>query len=212
MSVVRVGQSTETLRGPTGTAGSAGNDGATGPQGPPGNDGAPGAQGPTGPTGPTGPQGPTGPAGGGSWTYVIVGSDFPVSVTGNTNVTGFAFRPAANGLYVVEGLFLMRTATATTGPRPGIAWPTGCTDGAAQITAPNSATAFASRIVGPLTTQNAASTGLPDTTSSWAGTLWATFKAGPSVAGDFQITLASETSAVAVTMKANSWIRYRTIP
>jgi hypothetical protein len=151
--------------------------------------------------------------GGGSdpWTYVKLGSNFVTSLATNANVTGLSFTPSANLTYVVEGFFLLRTATATVGARPGIAWPTGMSDSTAQITAPNSATASAFRNVDSTTTQNAASTGLANTTSSHPGTLWATFVTGASPSGSFQITLASETAGTSVTMRAGSWIRYRTI-
>lgn len=151
--------------------------------------------------------------GGGSdpWTYVKLAQNFTSSLTANTAVTGLNFAPAANQTYVIEGCFLLRTATATVGARPGCSWPTGYSDGAAWVGAPNSYTAFASRFIPAGTTQNAASTGLNDTTGSHLGQLWATLVTGASPSGNFQITLATETAGTNVTMRAGSWIRYRTI-
>lgn len=143
------------------------------------------------------------------WTYVSLGTDFSTSGTANANVTGLAFTPAANKLYAVEGRLLLRSAAATTGPRPGIAWPTGLDDGASQITAPNSNTALAFRAQGAKTTQNAASTGVPTTTDSYLAILDAVVDTGASPSGNFQITLASEIAASLVTMRAGSFIRYR---
>lgn len=153
-------------------------------------------------------------AGGGGadpWTYVILGSDFPTSATANTNVTGLAFAPAANKRYAVEGSFLLRTAVTTVGARPGISWPTGLTDGAMQMTAPNSNTALAFRSQQAGTTANAASTGLPAINASFLAKLDAIIITGASPAGNFQVTLASETAANEVTMRAGSFIRHREV-
>jgi hypothetical protein len=152
------------------------------------------------------------PSGGSDpWTVVKLDSHFSTTSASNTNVTGFNFTPAANLQYVVEGMFLLRTATATVGARPGIAWPTGLSDQGARVEAPNSATAVAIRIWGAATTQNAASTGLPTTADSHLAFLLATLICGASPSGNFQITLASETAGTSVTMRAGSFIRYRTI-
>lgn len=152
-------------------------------------------------------------AAGGSdpWTHVILGTDFSNSTTSNNAVTGLSFTPAANKRYLVEMFLLLRTAAATTGPRPGISWPSGLTDGASEVFAPNSNTAFASRLQGALTTQNAASTGLPTTTDSYLATGTAYFITGASPSGSFRVTLASEVAASAVTVRAGSFMRYREI-
>lgn len=153
------------------------------------------------------------PAAGGSdpWTYVKLASDFTTSLATNANVTGLSFTPNANSTYVIEGFFLLRTATATVGPRPGIAWPTGTSDGAAQIESANSAVAQQYGAGNPSGAFNSASTGVPTTTGSWPGAMWGTVVTGASPSGTVQVTLASETAGTNVTMKAGSWIRYRTI-
>lgn len=154
-----------------------------------------------------------GAAGGGSdpWTYVVLESDFTISTTSNNNVTGLSFTPAADTRYHIEGYYLLSTATNTVGARPGIAWPTGYSDGASYTQAPNSKTALAMQNGNPVTgTANAASTGLPVANRSYAGQMQAILLMGGSPSGNFQITLASETAAVNVTMKAGSFIRYRT--
>ena len=152
-------------------------------------------------------------SGGGSdpWTYVKLGNDQSVSVTTNTAVTGLNFTPSANQTYEVELRLLLQTSVATTGPRPGIAWPGGTTDGASEITAPNSNTALAFRAQGAKTTQNAASTGLPTTTDSYLALGYAVLVMGASPTGTFGVTLASEVNASAVTIKAGSFIKYRTV-
>lgn len=152
------------------------------------------------------------PAAGGSdpWTKVILAADFPTSATANGAVTGMSFVPAANKRYLVEVHLLLRTATATVGPRPGFSWPT-VSDGGAWMQAPNSATAYALRAWGPRTTQNAASTGIPDTTNSHMAIGGALIVSGASPSGSFGLTLASETAGTVVTMKAGSVLMYREI-
>lgn len=151
--------------------------------------------------------------GGGSdpWTLVVLESDFTISTTANNTVTGFNFTPAASTRYIIEGYFLLQTSTTTTGARPGVAWPTGYSDGAAYLQAPNSLTALALQQPTPAAgTANAASTGLPVINRSYHSQMQALLLMGASPSGNFQITLASETAAVNVTMKAGSLIRYRT--
>lgn len=144
------------------------------------------------------------------WTNVILGSDETNSTTANT-VTSLAFTPAANKTYAVEVNLLLRTATATVGPRPGFSFPTGLTDSGAWMQVPNSATASAQRWWGTTTAANAASTGVPDTTSSWMAIGGALLIVGGSPSGDFAVTLATETAATNVTLKAGSYLRYREI-
>lgn len=153
------------------------------------------------------------PSGGGgsAWTNVILGADFSTTATANTNVTGLSFAPQANKRYLVETYLLLRTSAAATGARPGYAFPSGMTDFGAWLQSPSSATASVQRWFGPATTQNAASTGLADTTNSWIAIGQAYIIAGASPSGNFQVTLASETAGTSVTMKAHSFVRYMEI-
>lgn len=66
-------------------------------------------------------------------------------------------------------------------------------------------TASALRSWGAKTTQNAASTGLATTADSHFGGLEALIVTSGTTSGNFQITLASETSGTAVTMRAGSF-------
>lgn len=143
------------------------------------------------------------------WNYEPLEADFTVSVTANTAVPGLSFTPEANKRYMIEGQYLLRTAVTTTGPRPGNLWPTGYTDGSASTFVPNSNTASAQRWQQAGTTANAASTGLPSNSASFLGTMQALLIMGASPSGNFQVTLASEIAASAVTMRAGSFIRWR---
>ena len=150
--------------------------------------------------------------GGGSdpWTYVRLASDFPTSSSSVVDVTGMSLTPSANLRYETEGMFLMRTNTATVGPRPGIAWPTGMTDGVGRIDMSSSATARLLTNGNINASMLSAVGGLPNTTQSWPAKIHATLIAGASPGSTFRIQLASETAGTTVTMKANSWFRWRT--
>lgn len=214
-------------QGPPGNDGAPGSPGEQGIQGPAGQDGAAGVQGPAGPGVPVGgtagqvltkasatdyaTQWATSAGGSDPWTRVILGDDFATTGTANAVVAGLTFIPAASKRYLVQAYLLLRTATATVGPRPGFSWPSGTTDGGAYLQAPNSATAFAFRSWGAINTQNAASTGVPATTSSNLATGEAYFLTSAAPSGAFGVTLASETSGTSVTIKAGSFLLYREI-
>lgn len=143
------------------------------------------------------------------WTVVKLGADFVTSLATNTNVTNFLFTPQSNKTYLIFGYFLLRTATATVGARPGVAWPSGLIDGIARMEASNSLIASAIQLFGARTTKNAASTGLATTGDSHWGSLDGIMITAANVSGNFQITLASETAGTNVTMKAGSVLMYR---
>ena len=151
------------------------------------------------------------PAGGSDpWTYVRLASDFTTTSATAVDVTGMSLTPAANLRYQIEGLFLLRTATATVGPRPGCAWPTGMTDGVAMI---DMTSAAGTRVLqnGNINAAVLAPVGgLPNTTQSWPASIYTTLLAGATPSGTFRIQLASETAGTTVTMKAGSWFRWRT--
>lgn len=146
-----------------------------------------------------------------AWTTVKLANDFTTSSATAVDVTGLAFTPAPNTDYEFEALLLTRTATATVGPRPGLGWPTGGTDGVATIQQTSSATAnvvangnIAAAVLAPVG-------GLPNTTQSFPATLWGTFRAGANPSGAVQVRLASETAGTVVTVKAGSLLKYRVL-
>lgn len=203
------------------TSGGGGSQGPPGPEGPQGPAGPQGEAGPVGPEGPPGPQGeigpagpvgPQGPAGGDLWTYVRLTSDFVTGSATAVNVTGLAFTPAAGTTYEFYGNFLLQTAATATGPRPGLSWPTGLTDGAVQLLTPSSATANLNTNGAINASVLVAVGGLPATARSYLGTMNGLIVAGATPSGDLQIQLASETGGTNVTMRAGSFIAYRTIP
>jgi hypothetical protein len=145
------------------------------------------------------------------WTYLKLGSDFVTSSATAVDVTGLAFTPAANTQFEFMAVLFLRTATATVGPRTGLAWPTGLTDGVATLNVPTSGTAqvlvFGNRGAALL----AAVGGLPNTTSSYPSTIVGSIIAGESPSGTLKVQMASETAGTNVTVKAGSFLKYRSI-
>ena len=207
--------------GPPGAQGPAGPQGIQGIQGPPGqqglpgvpgSDGAPGPKGDTGGQGPQGAQGAQGPPGTDGWTAIKLGTQFTTTSASSVAVTGLSFVPQANTTYAIYGGFLLSTATATIGARPGCDFPTGLTRQGAWVDAPTSATAAVMRIWGPATAgQVAASTAMADTTNGWYARMEALIVCGSSPSGNFQVTLASESSGTTVRMEAGSYLLVRAI-
>lgn len=152
--------------------------------------------------------------GGGSdpWTYLRLTSDFTTTSATAVNVTGLAFTPTANQRYEFVARLMVRTATATVGPRPGLAWPTGMTDGVAFVQQTSSATAnvFANGNINAAVLSPVG--GLPNNTQSYPALIEGMAIAGASPSGDIRVQLASETAGTTVTAKAQSFLKYRTVP
>lgn len=143
------------------------------------------------------------------WTYLRVDSDFSNSTTTMTDVTGLAFTPDPSAQYIVEGLFILRSAATTTGPQTGIVWPTNVGDGVYYTQQASSAQATTPRYGNTSANFTSTVADIADTTGSWPHFMTATFITPSNVSGDFKITLRSEVAASNVTMKTGSYIRYR---
>jgi hypothetical protein len=202
--------------GGEGSPGPQGPQGVAGPAGPQGEAGIQGIQGEAGPQGIQGIQGETGPqgaagVGGDPWTYIKLASDFITGSATAVDVTGLAFTPAANRSYEFEAVLRCRTATTTVGPRPGLAWPTGATDGVAGIDMTSSATARLLVNGNISAALLAAVGGLPNTTQSYPAWISGNITTGASPSGTVKVQLASETAATNVTVKAGSYLKYREV-
>lgn len=144
------------------------------------------------------------------WTYITLGSNFSTSSATAVDVTGLSFTPSASTKYEIEAWLMTRTATATTGPRPGVGWPTaGVTDGVAYIQQTSAAGTnvlqngnFNAAVLAPVG-------GLPNTTQSWPALIKANLVMTTGVTGTFRIQLASETAGTNVTVQAGSYLKYR---
>ena len=151
-------------------------------------------------------------ASGGSdpWSYVKLTNDFSTSSATAVDITGLAFTPAANTRYEFEAQLWLRTATATVNPRAGLAWPTGLTDGVANIDEAQTASTIVMARGNPNAALLVAVGGLPNTTQSWPATVWGSLLAGANPSGNLRLQLASETAGTNVTVKAGSFLKYRT--
>jgi hypothetical protein len=146
------------------------------------------------------------------WTYVRLTSDFSTSSATAVDVTGLNFTPAANQRYEIEVALMVRTATATVGPRPGCAWPTGATDGVAwlQVTSASGTNVVQNGNINQAVLAPVG--GLPNATASFPASIKGLLVMGASPSGTFRVQLASETAGTVVTIKAGSFLRYRTVP
>lgn len=143
------------------------------------------------------------------WTYVVLAVDFTTSSASAVDVTGLAFTPAALTRYEFEATLLTRTATATVGPKPGVAWPTGTTDGVVTGWQTTSNTAQILVNGNPAGAALIGGTGVPNTTASWPAFIKGVVITGASPSGTLKIQLASETAGTNVTIKAGSFLKYR---
>ncbi len=156
-------------------------------------------------------------SGGGAdpWTYVVLPSDFVTNSATAVLVTAggvdLAFIPDINARYEFEVVLMTRTATTTVGPRPGIAWPTPAqVDGIAYMQQ------TASAATNVLQNGNISASvlipvgGVPTTTGSWPATARGVLITGGTVTLGLRIQLASETAGTNVTIKAGSFLKYRT--
>lgn len=150
-------------------------------------------------------------AGSDPWTYAILASDFPTISATAVAVTGMAFPPLANTRYEFEAILMVRTATATVGPRPGLAWATGMTDGVAMIQQTSAAGSNVFQNGNIAATVLAPVGGLPNATQSYPAQIKGMVLAGASPSSTMRVMLASETAGTTVTMKAGSFIRWRTV-
>jgi hypothetical protein len=143
------------------------------------------------------------------WTVLKLANDFTTSSGTAVDVTGLGFTPAPNTDYMFEAVLYLRTASATVNPRPGLAWPTGMTDGVATVEESQSATAQILAMGNVNAAILAAVGGIPNTTQSWPALVYGAAKAGASPSGQVRIQVASETAGTNVTVKAGSYFRFR---
>lgn len=149
-------------------------------------------------------------AGSDPWTYIVLAADVTCS-TSAANAGNLGFTPLANTKYEFEAKVMLRTATATVNPRLGLAWPTGLTDGVAQISESQAATGtplFASG--NPNAALLVAVGGLPNTTQSWPALVQGIAIAGASPSGNVRLQIQTETLGTNVFVKAGSFLKYRT--
>lgn len=146
------------------------------------------------------------------WTYIKLGSDFSTAATASSDVNGLSFALAANKTYIVEGVLMVRTSNTAAGVYLGAAGPTNITDQVIHLRVGREyeseeiaySTGIGPVVSSPLSHFN--------TTGSYHSKVSALIVTGASAPNaNFRITLASETAARTVTIKAGSYIRWREI-
>ena len=143
------------------------------------------------------------------WTYLRLDSDFSNSTTTMADVTGLAFTPDPDAQYIVEGLFMLQSAAATTGPQTGFVWPTNVGNGVYYTQQASAAGSTVPRYGNTSANFTSGVADIADATGSWPQFINLTFLTTSTTTGDFKVTLRSEVAASNVTMKTGSYIRYR---
>lgn len=206
--------------GPKGDPGDAGLDGQDGiaglkgdkgDKGDIGNAGLPGNDGQDGIAGTNGTNGLPGAALG-DWTIVRLASNVVVSAVAAADVAGMFFTPVANKDYEIEGRLLVQGSVVTTGPRIGVALPTGLTDAAVRIDVPSAANAnFTLNQASNQAAGLNGNTGVAVINVSYLALLFGLIRCGASPVGNFRLQFASELAASNVTLRAGSFIKYRAL-
>lgn len=151
------------------------------------------------------------PAAGGSdpWTILALAADFTTSLVAAQDVPGLSFAAIGSRRYMIEGILFLRTNTATVNPRLGFAWPTGLTDGVMSLDVAQSVSAQLMVRGNMNAALLSAVGGLPNNNQSWPAFLYGAALTGAAPSGNFRVQLASETAGTIVTIKAGSFLRYR---
>lgn len=144
------------------------------------------------------------------WTYVTLGSNFTHATSTYTNVTGMSFTPAANTKYEFEAKLILASNSASIAIRPGLTWPTGLTDGVANFLIPQTASTDVVSY-GNSSTDITSNTAIQNTINPFLCTIDGLLITGATPSGDVQLRIANEDNATTVTVKAGSFIKYRTI-
>lgn len=145
------------------------------------------------------------------WTDVVLANNFVTSSAAAVD-TGLSIAPTLNSHIQFDAMLLVRTATTTVGPRPGLAWPTGMTDGAASITIPASLTSGLQQHGNINAAVLIGGGGLPNANQSYLAKIEGKMTAGGAPGSSLRVQLASETAGTNVTLMAGSLIRWRNIP
>lgn len=146
------------------------------------------------------------------WIYKRVSSDFTRSDQTPTLVTGLSFTPAADKTYIVHGMLILQTANSTIAACQGVTWPTGLTSGVVTLRQASSTASTELLQHGDTTASVTFTTGGYSAANvDRYALIDATFVTGATPSGDFTVTLRNEGGSVVVTVKAGSWIAYRTI-
>lgn len=143
------------------------------------------------------------------WTYLVVNADFTTGAAADV----FSFTPDPNSYYEIEGEFLIQASDTSNVPQPGAAWGTGYLLGGATVRVPVSAQADAAAYasIGPAAGSFFAPNGALATANVPYLSMMRCFFQTGAAPTPFTLRLRSETATANVTLKAGSFLRYRTL-
>lgn len=151
------------------------------------------------------------------WTIRRLTSDFTTTLSTLTLVSDgtnlMRHRPAANTVTEYQVFLMIQTATATNNPRTGWEWATSLAGGAAQIFQTGSGSGTQVYESGNIAaTVQIPAGGLPTGATTWPVRIWAvTVANGTSPGGFNQVSIAAETAGTTMTVKAGSFMKWRTL-
>jgi hypothetical protein len=151
------------------------------------------------------------------WTIRRLTSDFTTTnstltlVSDGTNL--MRHRPAANTVTEYQIFLMIQTATATNNPRTAWEWATSLVEGAVQIFQTSSGSGVQAYESGNISAAvQIPAGGLPTGATTWPVRIWAVTVAGGTAPGGFnQVSMAAETAGTTMTVKAGSFMKWRTL-
>lgn len=156
-------------------------------------------------------------ASGDPWTIRRLTTDFTTTASTNTLISDgtnlFRHRPAANTVTEYQALLMIQTSAATNNPRTAWEWATSLTDGTVQMyqTGAGSST-LVYESGNTLATVQIPAGGLPVNGATYPVRVWALTVAGGTAPGGFnQLMMAAETAGGTMTVRAGSFMKWRTL-
>ena len=155
---------------------------------------------------------------GGGWTYLVKGSDQTSTSATATAVTGLSFTPAANTIYEVEIIMLIRSSSTSHACQLGISWPSGLTDGAFNLWGGSGSAPATTGALYRISMLNKGDTVLGAGTSNFTianesliGFGAGIINCGAGVSGTLAPTFSIYTGAATATIRAGSILKYRIV-
>jgi hypothetical protein len=147
-----------------------------------------------------------------SWTYVIATADTPNATTTAVNAAGLVIPALPNGLYEFQALVICTSASLTTGAQVGLANnATGATITARGFGNSGGAAMVQSWLGSSQFPMNIASLNSATIASQYVGADIKGVVRAASMAGTVNVTIKTEIAASSVSVKADSYVRYRRI-
>lgn len=154
---------------------------------------------------------------GSDWTYVALAADYTTTATTQSG-SGLLFAPPVSSAIEFEAILLVGTSIDGNAPRPGMTWPSaGVVVSGGWFAIPTNNTTIGGNVTSAAVgNMNVAPTSNPSGgySTAYYASVRGLFVTGPSVTGNFEITLGGESGGgtTTYTIHKNSFIRYRAVP